>query len=168
MTKPRKFEPGFRLSTLDVVVLVLGGGAGAYAATLDRWFGIAIGFVVLHFFLFCNVLRMSRPLELIWAVVFLGLAVGVVTLEALTWPWVFGVSLFVTAIVTVIEIRRPSYHGQSRSSGVVADERQETVRSEHHDINPTFGGNGKAPLDRIALDDRQRSEVINNAARLAP
>src|SRR4051812_47661861 len=58
----RKFQPGFRLSALDVIVLVVGGVASAYAMTIDRWFGIAIAFVVLHFFLFCNVLRMSRPL----------------------------------------------------------------------------------------------------------
>ncbi len=57
----RKFQPGFRLSGLDVIVLVVGGVASAYAMTVDRWFGIAIAFVVLHFFLFCNVLRMSRP-----------------------------------------------------------------------------------------------------------
>lgn len=107
----RNFEPGFRLSSTDVAVLVLGGGAGAYAAALDRWFGIAVGFVVLHFFLFCNVLRMSRPLELIWAVVFLGLAVGAVTLEALAWPWVFGVSSLATVLFALIQIRRPSYHG---------------------------------------------------------
>ena len=107
----RKFQPGFRLSALDIVVLVVGGGASAYAMTVDRWFGIAIAFVVLHFFLFCNVLRMSRPLELIWAGVFAALAIAATSLDLLSWPAVFAISSAVTVIVAVVEVRRPSYHG---------------------------------------------------------
>ena len=79
--------------------------------TIDRWFGIAIAFVVLHFFLFCNVLRMSRPLELIWAGIFAALAVATVSQNLLSWPVVFAVSSVVTVIVAFIETRRPSYHG---------------------------------------------------------
>jgi hypothetical protein len=107
----RKFQPGFRLSALDVVVLVIGGIASGYAMTVDRWFGIAIAFVVLHFFLFCNVLRMSRPLELIWAGIFAALAVATISQNLLSWPVVFAVSSVVTVIVAFIEMRRPSYHG---------------------------------------------------------
>ncbi len=107
----RKFQPGFRLSALDVVILVVGGIASAYAMTIDRWFGIAIAFVVLHFFLFCNVLRMSRPLELIWAGSFAGLAAATISQNRLSWPAVFAISSIVTVLVAVIETRRPSYHG---------------------------------------------------------
>ena len=107
----RKFQPGFRLAMLDVVVLIVGGTASAYAMTVDRWFGVAIAFVVLHFFLFCNVLRMSRPLELIWAGVFAGLAVATISLNLLSWPVVFGISALMTVMVAVIEVRRPSYNG---------------------------------------------------------
>jgi hypothetical protein len=107
----REFQPGFRLSAIDVVVLVLGGSGSVYAMTVDWWLGVAIAFVVLHFFLFCNVLRMSRPLELTWAGVFSVLAVATVSFELLSWPVVFAISLFFTAIVALIEIRRPSYHG---------------------------------------------------------
>ena len=46
------FQPGFRLSTLDVVILIVGGVASAYAVTVDQWLGVAIAFVVMHFFLF--------------------------------------------------------------------------------------------------------------------
>lgn len=106
----RKFQPGFRLSGLDVVVLLVGAIACVYSMTIDRWFGIAIGFVVLHFFLFCNVLRMSRDLELIWAGVFAALAVAT-SQGLMPWPVVFAVSLVATAIVAFIETRRPSYHG---------------------------------------------------------
>ncbi len=107
----RKFQPGFRLSALDVVVLVVGGIASGYAMTVDRWFGIAIAFVVLHFFLFCNVLRMSRPLELIWAGIFVALAAAAISQKFLSWPLVIGISAGVTIIVAVIETRRSSYHG---------------------------------------------------------
>jgi hypothetical protein len=89
----------------------VGGVASAYAMTIDRWFGVAIAFVVLHFFLFCNVLRMSRPLELTWAATFAALAVAAIAQGLLSWPVVFTVSSVVTVIVAFIETRRPSYHG---------------------------------------------------------
>ncbi len=107
----RKFQPSFRLSAIDVIVLIVGGAASAYAMTVDRWFGVAIAFVVLHFFLFCNVLRMARGLELIWAGIFAALAIAAVTFDLLSWPAVFAVSAAVTVIVAVVEVRRPSYHG---------------------------------------------------------
>jgi len=107
----RKFQPGFRLSTLDVIVLVVGAVASAYSMTVDRWFGVAIAFVVLHFFLFCNVLRMSRVLELIWAGIFAALAIASISFDLLSWATVFAISSAVTVIVAVVEARRPSYHG---------------------------------------------------------
>jgi len=107
----QKFQPGFRLSALDVVVLVAGGVASAYATTFDRWLAVAIAFVVAHFFLFCNVLRMSRPLELIWAATFAALAVAAISQGVPSWPVVFAISSTVTVIVAAIEMRRPSYHG---------------------------------------------------------
>src|SRR3954462_7610093 len=103
----RNFQPGFRLSALDIIVLVAAGLAFAYAMTVDRWFGIAIAFVVLHFFLFCNVLRMSRPFELIWAGIFAALAIATISFNLLSWPAVFATSGAVTVIVAVIEARRP-------------------------------------------------------------
>jgi hypothetical protein len=103
----RKFQPGFRLSALDVVVLIVSGVASAYVMIIDRWFGIAIAFVVLHFFLFCNVLRMSRPLELIWAGVFAALGLATISLKLLSWPIVFALTSLVTVIVAIIEVRRP-------------------------------------------------------------
>ena len=106
-----RFQPGFRLSVVDVVVLIVGAIASAFIFTIDRWLGIAIAFVVIHFFLFCNVLRMSRPLELTWAAVFAALAIAMISLNALTWPIVFAISAMLTVVVAVIESRRPSYHG---------------------------------------------------------
>lgn len=107
----RKFQPGFRLSLMDVVVLVAGGATAAYFALIDTWTGIAIAFAVLHFFLFCNVLRMSRLLELMWAGAFTGLTVASTVFGLLSWPAVFGISSIVTIVVMAVEMRKPSYHG---------------------------------------------------------
>ncbi|HKS16915.1 MAG TPA: hypothetical protein VJU16_06355 [Planctomycetota bacterium] len=106
----RLFAPGFRLSAFDVLILVGGTGAAIALATVHLWTGLAVGFVVAHFFLFCNVLRMSRRLELIWAAVFTALAVGA-GLAWLSWKFVFPISLAVTLVLAVTELRLPSYHG---------------------------------------------------------
>lgn len=106
----RRFSPGFRLSTMDVVIIVVGGIASAFVSSIDLWIGIAITFVVLHFFLFCNVIRMSRPLELIWAGVFAMLALTA-SLEIISWPIVFACSILLTITLTTIQTRRMSYHG---------------------------------------------------------
>ncbi len=96
---------------MDAAVLFIGGGACVYTMPIDWWFGIAIAFVVLHFFIFCNVLRMSRSLELVWAGAFAGMVIMAISFGFLTWPLVLAISLVVTLAVAVIELRRPSYHG---------------------------------------------------------
>ena len=68
------FQPGFRLSVRDVVVILLGVAAASYLTIIEPWWGFIVAFVVAHFFLFCNVVRMARPLELTWTAVFLALA----------------------------------------------------------------------------------------------
>jgi hypothetical protein len=107
----REFAPGFRLSVRDVVVLVLGAAAAAYLFTLEPWWGFIVAFVVGHFFLFCNVVRMARPLELTWAAVFLALASATLLAEAPGWPVTAGASLVATLVVVGLQVRKPSYHG---------------------------------------------------------
>lgn len=104
------FSPGFRFSALDAVVLLIGAVATAGVASISGWIGAGIGFVVLHFFLFCNVLRMSRPLELVWAGVFATAAASTAA-DVIAWPAAFGLALLTTVVVATIEIRRPDYHG---------------------------------------------------------
>lgn len=58
------FAPGFRFSMLDAFVLIIGTIAAVASAMVVWSWGFVIGFVVCHFFLFCNIVRMSRPLEL--------------------------------------------------------------------------------------------------------
>jgi hypothetical protein len=106
-----QFSPGFRLSSLDVFVLI-GGTIGAAILGLQiLWIGLVVSFVVGHFFLFCNVFRMSRPLELAWASVFTLLA-GLTILSGYPgWGVTVAISIGATLVLVVIEMRRPSYHG---------------------------------------------------------
>ena len=105
------FAPGFRLSVLDMTVLTVGVTAAFALANTVCWWGLVFGFVLGHFFLFCNVVRMSRPLELAWAAVFFFLAAATIALGTPGWRVTVSVSLFATVVVVVVQIRKPSYHG---------------------------------------------------------
>ena len=107
----QRFQPGFRLSTVDVVFLVLGGIGAAYAMTMKLWLAAAIGFVFLHFFLFCNIIRMPRVLEYIWALTFAGLVALCNVFGVVSWITVFAAASVLTVVLVSIAVRQPSYHG---------------------------------------------------------
>jgi hypothetical protein len=107
--RPRTW--GFRFSVVDGIVLVISVvlSIGGYQATAG--FSLLILFVVLHFFLFCNVFRIRRKPELIWAGAFLlncglWLLLGRFNLATVT----IGQSLL-TIILLSLELRLPCYHG---------------------------------------------------------
>ncbi|WP_147378811.1 hypothetical protein [Motilimonas pumila] len=106
-----QFNPGFRLSKIDIGIivssLVAAGALYKYSGALS----FIVLFVIAHFFLFCNVTRMSRIPELIWSGIFISavsssLKMGVPSLEI-----AIGISLVATIVLVAIEIRKPSYHG---------------------------------------------------------
>ena len=108
----REFSPGFRFSAFDVVVILAGIGGVAVAAVNGSAVAIEVtAFVVIHFFLFCNVFRVSRLTELIWSAVFVPLAVLTTYRDAPTWPVTFAAAAGVTVVLILFELRRPSYHG---------------------------------------------------------
>jgi hypothetical protein len=109
--KQSAFAPGFRLSVVDGFVLVGGVAATIVLSMIVWWWGFVLGFVLGHFFLFCNVVRMARPLELLWGGVFVALAGATIAVETPGWLVTASVSLVLTAIVVVVEMRKPSYHG---------------------------------------------------------
>ena len=109
--KHTAFAPGFRLSTVDVFVLVGGTTAAIVLSMYVWWWGFVTAFVLAHFFLFCNVVRMARPLELIWANVLVVLAGATIAFETPGWLVTALASLLVTVIVVVVEMRKLSYHG---------------------------------------------------------
>lgn len=106
-----RFAPGFRLSSLDIVVLVVGVVGATAMAAIVPWVAFVIAFVVGHFFLFCNVVRMARPLELIWAAIFTTCAAATILTGQPGWLSTGAISLLATAVVVALELRKPSYHG---------------------------------------------------------
>jgi hypothetical protein len=107
----RKFQPGFRVSTLDCVVIVMGAVASVYLWATAWWIGFVVAFVVAHFFVFCNIFRVARPLELAWGALFVSLAYCTVAFGQPPWPITIGASLAATVGVIILEMRKPSYHG---------------------------------------------------------
>jgi len=105
------FRPGFRLSEIDVGILILGVVVPTLIARFHEPLALFMFFAVAHFFLFCNVLRMSRSRELTWAALFVLLAGG--TLRSGFPP--FGIALWVmlavTVVLAIVDMSRPSYHG---------------------------------------------------------
>ncbi|MBY0454331.1 MAG: hypothetical protein K2Q11_05555 [Burkholderiaceae bacterium] len=78
---------------------------------MDAPLGLAIAFTVGHFFLFCNIVRMARPRELIWAGAFVVLSTASALNGAPSWSQTFFASLAITCILVALELRSPSYHG---------------------------------------------------------
>lgn len=105
------FHPGFRLNVLDAAVL----GAGAVSAVLAFLSGslpLAIaGYVIFTFFLYCNVFRIRRTSELIWAAVFTAAALCSFWLGSPSWTVTFSAGLLTSVVLIGIEMRHPSYHG---------------------------------------------------------
>ncbi|MDZ4820161.1 MAG: hypothetical protein SGJ20_14430 [Planctomycetota bacterium] len=105
-----RFQPGFRFFTVDGVILAVGAVLAAWLMREHFWIGVGVAFVVAHFFLFCNIVRMSRPLELVWSGVFVVVAT-LAAIEVIQWPVSLAIALATTAILVTIEARRVSYHG---------------------------------------------------------
>jgi hypothetical protein len=80
-------------------------------AAVFAWPGIAIGFVIAHFFIFCNLVRMDRSSELVWACLFVILAASITLAGRPQWPLTLAIAFVVTACLVFLEIRKPSYHG---------------------------------------------------------
>jgi hypothetical protein len=107
----RRFQPGFRISTIDYAVIIV-GVIGSWALwQFEGWIGFVIAFVVAHFFLFCNIFRFSRPLELAWSAIFIVVTYSTIVFEKPSWPITIGISLVATVSVIILEMRKPSYHG---------------------------------------------------------
>jgi FtsH-binding integral membrane protein len=105
------FAPGFRLSFFDVIVLLAGAWASWHFSREIWWLGAVIGFVVGHFFLFCNVIRLSRGAELVWAFAFVVLGGATIATVYPGWTATFLASLMLTLVLIVRETRKPYYHG---------------------------------------------------------
>jgi len=102
---------GFRFSLMDALAIcVFIGAAGSlWQQDSPLWWLLLVA--AGHFFLFCNVFRIARRRELIWAGLFL-LNVGTwAWLDLLTWPRVLMCQLPITVELVVADMRAPGYHG---------------------------------------------------------
>jgi hypothetical protein len=102
---------GFRLSLLDIAAIVL-----CIASTLGLQSRLGT-FVYLapitlgHFFLFCNVFRIHRSYELVWAAVFM-VNVAAWSMGAdFHWLRVLAAQTPLTALLIALECRSERYHG---------------------------------------------------------
>lgn len=102
---------GFRVSTWDGLILVLGAGLTLWlrSAEFPLWWIVPV--VVGHFFLFCNVFLVWRNLELLWAAVFIANVLLHVAMGDLGWWPACGWQLLATVAVIARQMRSPWYHG---------------------------------------------------------
>ena len=105
------FNPGFRLSFFDILILVAGLLGAWFLKTIEIDLSYILLFVVGHFFYFCNITRMSRIPELVWAACFIIISEFGVSNNIVSLGQSFLIALIITIILTVLELRKPSYHG---------------------------------------------------------
>ncbi|HNX77134.1 MAG TPA: hypothetical protein PLM07_08395 [Candidatus Rifleibacterium sp.] len=110
MAEP-KFAPGFRISFTDLLVLIGGATAAGLLWQINAGLAVLPALPVLHFFLFCNVFRIERKKELIWAASCIISSLAAMQTDYLTSPLFIGYNFFLAAILIVIETRSPEYHG---------------------------------------------------------
>jgi hypothetical protein len=105
------FKPGFRLSFSDIVALIMAFLAAGFFYDTHPILSAIIIFVILHFFLFCNIIRISRIPELIWSALFLLQVSCSILFDKPGLLLAFSISLACTVILIILELRKPSYHG---------------------------------------------------------
>lgn len=107
--RPRTW--GFRFFVIDSVALLAFGTVTAGLRRLDSSLWWLVATVAVHFFLFCNVFRVVRRRELLWAIVFI-LNVGLwLSLGRLDWFLVVSCQLPVSVGIIAWEIKTARYHG---------------------------------------------------------
>jgi hypothetical protein len=106
-----EFQPGVRLSMSDKIILFIGGVVAISLAMVELTASFIVMFVVGHFFLFCNVFRISRPPELIWSAIFVSSSIMTITVGYPGWVLTIAISLLFSIAFIIREIRLPSYHG---------------------------------------------------------
>lgn len=105
-------DAGVRFSFADATAI-----AACFLLTAWSWqwldvYALVAPFVLGHFFLFCNIFRVRRSLELIWAGSFLAQAFAWLALgPAFDFLPIALTQLPITAAVIGYEMRSPRYHG---------------------------------------------------------
>ncbi len=101
---------GFRFSATDAVAILVCIAATTWGLSAIGPIAWCFPFVLGHFFLFCNVFRVPRKPELVWAASFIMIATTCLIIDQPIWCSMIAV-LPVTIGVMVYAIRLPTYHG---------------------------------------------------------
>lgn len=102
---------GFRISVLDLLILIIGGLGIGWLWRNENPLGWMAGIALGHFFLFCNVFLVWRRWELLWAAVFIGNVMVHMALGSLPALSVLLWQVPMTILVIGLQIRSPWYHG---------------------------------------------------------
>ncbi len=102
---------GLRFSKGDAVTLAAAAVATWLLLPRIGSFAWLFPFALGHFFLFCNVFRVRRSYELIWAAGFLLNFGAWVVSGAFDWLGILAVQTPLTLLLIILEIRSPRYHG---------------------------------------------------------
>ncbi len=102
---------GFRFSLADALALLCLGGVamGLHKVPNESWWLVTLAGG--HFFLFCNVFRVRRNFELIWAALFVINVTAWLCVEKLEWTNVMACQFPITAAFVFADLRSPRYHG---------------------------------------------------------
>jgi hypothetical protein len=102
---------GFRFSRSDLVVVLIGLFVIWHAALWHSDLAILTGFVLGHFFLYCNVFRVGERAELAWGTLLLMNVTICGLLADGSWWVVLPLQCVVTALIIVRALMSPDYHG---------------------------------------------------------
>jgi len=102
---------GVRFSPRDALALVVMGAAIIGLHRMDHSFWWVVAIVAAHFFLFCNIFRVARRRELLWAAIFVANVALWGLVGRLDWFNVMACQLPVSVGVIAWEFKAPRYHG---------------------------------------------------------
>ncbi|MES2571324.1 MAG: hypothetical protein V4710_14885 [Verrucomicrobiota bacterium] len=98
----QQFKPGFRFSPSDAAVLAMGSALALFAR---KEMAIISAMAVGHFFLFCNVFRIGRNSELIWAGIFIILSACTIAQGRPGWGMTIGLAITAAAALIFRELK---------------------------------------------------------------
>jgi hypothetical protein len=110
MVRSMKFKPGFRISVIDIIFSLVVLAIGWLLIGVNEDVALLVVMAGLQFFLFCNVFRISRMPELIWASLYVAIS-AIMILLGIIGLVIISVTSVIGLVVILNEMRRPSYHG---------------------------------------------------------
>ena len=102
---------GFQLSRKDAAVILLCAGGTWLAWPRLGELAILFPMVLGHFFLFCNVFRVFRKYEYVWASVLILNVCAWMVLKHFDWLGVLSAQTPLTIALILLQMRSPWYHG---------------------------------------------------------